>query len=390
MPGQSPTIAFRRALPTQAAPCRRVLNKGVFEMPVTVVVGGQYGSEGKGKLVSHLACSSRDAVAVVRCGGPNAGHTAVASGVTLQLRQLPCGVVDARASLYMAAGMVIDLPVLLDEIARCHVTPDRLVIDRNACVITDVDRSNEVTGSLRDRIGSTLSGTGSATARKVLRDPDLPIARDVAELKPYIGDVAELINAHLDAGTEVVVEGTQGYGLSLHHSDFYPFATSRDTTAAAFLSEAGLSPLTVREIYMVLRTYPIRVAGNSGPLPGEITWAKLSENARYPHAVAEYTTVTKKLRRVAHFDWDMAKKAVRANRPTGIALHGADYLDYGDYGKTDWSSLSRTTREFVRSLEDMLEVPVSFVFTGPSAEQIIDRRPVAKGHQLRSFEAAAL
>jgi adenylosuccinate synthase len=343
-------------------------------MSVTVVVGGQYGSEGKGKLVSYLACHSDDALSVVRCGGPNAGHTAVGNGLSYQLRQLPSGVVDPRAGLFMAAGMIIDLPVLLSEIETCGVGPDRLMIDRNACLVDDVDRAAEVEGSLRDRIGSTLSGTGSATARKVLRDPKLPLARQIPELAPYIGDVAESLNCELDQGKEVLVEGTQGFGLSLHHSDVYPFATSRDTTAGAFLSEAGLSPLMVTDIYVVLRTFPIRVAGNSGDLFDEIRWADVQSGAGYPHTIAEYTTVTKKLRRVGRFDWQLAERAIAVNRPTGLALHGADYLDYDDYGKSDWNDLSPKSRGFVEELEMRLGVPVAFVFTGPDASQIVDRR----------------
>lgn len=356
-------------------------------MTVTVVVGGQYGSEGKGKLVSYLACHSEVPTSVVRCGGPNAGHTAVGNGKSFQLRQLPCGVVDSRSRLYMAAGMVIDLPVLMDEITRTNVAQDHLVIDRNAAVLTEVDRLNEAGGSLRDRVGSTLSGTGSATARKVLRDPSLPVARDIAELRPFIGVVARLLNEDYDDRTPIIVEGTQGFGLSLHHAQAYPFATSRDTTASAFLSEAGLSPLCVTDVFMVIRSYPIRVAGNSGPLHGETTWADVQARSGYPHELAEYTTVTKKLRRVGDFDWDLVRDAVQVNRPTGLALHGADYLDFRDYGRSDWNCLSSKTKRFVQELEDTFGVPVAFVFTGPSGEHIVDRRALT--HSLPRLAAVA-
>ena len=85
-----------------------------------------------------------------------------------------------------------------------------------------------------------------------------------------------LLRQHLDAGERLVLEGTQGFGLSLVHSSYYPFVTSRDTTAAAFVSEAGFSPLDVDEIVLVIRAFPIRVGGNSGPLPNEIDWHTLS------------------------------------------------------------------------------------------------------------------
>lgn len=343
-------------------------------MPVTVVIGGQYGSEGKGKLVSYLAATSSRKSNVVRCGGPNAGHTAMGPLGTYQLRQVPSGVVAPHCRLYMAAGMVIDLPVLMHEIDLCGLTPKRLLIDRNAVVLDDSDRTTETTVALRDRIGSTLSGTGAATARKVLRDPTLRLARQVSELGPFVGNVADELAGRIDADETVIVEGTQGFGLSLHHSDVYPYATSRDTTAAAFLSEAGLSPMSVTEIFMVLRTFPIRVAGNSGPMFSEIDWSTLTRESGYPVEISEYTTVTKKLRRVGRFDWDLAEAAARVNRPTGLAVHGVDYLNYDDRGAAEWGRLSTESKTFLSELERRLDTPVAFIFTGPRGNETIDLR----------------
>jgi adenylosuccinate synthase len=342
---------------------------------LAVVVGGQYGSEAKGKLVSYLACSSPIPTAVVRCGGSNAGHTASApGGRSLTLRQLPSGVVDERAQLYLAAGMILDLPVLLSEIAQTHLTPARLHIDPAAAMLDEFDRQAESGSGLLDRVGSTLSGTGSATARKVLRAPGLRLAAHTPELFPYLSDVSAQLNVALDASTPVIVEGTQGFGLSLHHSHVYPFATSRDTSAAAFLSEVGLSPRLVTDIFLVLRTYPIRVAGNSGPLAHETDWPAVTRLSGYPTPLSEFTTVTHRLRRVGGFDLELARRAVQVNRPTGIALHGLDYLDYRDFGKTAFSALSSVSQAFVTNLEASLGVPVLFLFTGPAAEHIIDRR----------------
>src|SRR6266849_734103 len=142
-------------------------------MTLAVVVGGQYGSEGKGKLVSYLASTIHRPVSAVRSGGSNAGHTAVAHGRTFKLRQLPSGVVAEECHLYLSAGMVIDLPVLLREIHECDVQPNRLHVDRNAIVIGPEDREAECGAKLGQRIGSTLTGTGAATARKVLRNSDV-------------------------------------------------------------------------------------------------------------------------------------------------------------------------------------------------------------------------
>ncbi|HEX8745185.1 MAG TPA: adenylosuccinate synthetase [Thermoleophilaceae bacterium] len=341
-------------------------------MPLTVVVGGQYGSEGKGKLVSYLARSTAPSVAVVRCGGSNAGHTAEGSLGRALLRQLPSGAVEPACQLFLAAGMQLDLPVLQREIEQLQIGADRLCIDRGAVIIEPSDRTTEETHQLYDRIGSTLSGTGASAARKVLRDSSLRRAEDVPELRAYVGDVAEALATHLARGAHVVVEGTQGAGLSLHHGP-YPYTTGRDTTAAAFLSEAGLAPMHVTDVLMVLRTYPIRVGGPSGPLHGELSWDEVALRSGYPTALAEYTTVTGRLRRIGEFDWPLARRAVRLNGPTSLAVHGADYLNCADLGVRSWDELSTTTRAFVECLERELGVPVRYVFTGPDGGDLVDR-----------------
>jgi adenylosuccinate synthase len=125
---------------------------------------------------------------------------------------------------------------------------------------------------------------------------------------------------------------------------------------------------------MVIRRYPIRVAGRSGPLKSEITWEEVAKRAGYPRPIAEYTTVTGNLRRIGDFDEEVVERAVEANRPTGLALHGADYIDYRDYGLTSWDSLGPRTVDFIHYLEDRFGIPVLFVFTGPEGGQLIDRR----------------
>lgn len=345
-------------------------------MSVTVVVGGQFGSEGKGKLVSHLVCESDGPTAVVRSGGSNAGHTAEGYGRRFLLRQLPSGAVAPDSELFLAAGMQIDLDVLLDEVRRVGIDASRLRIDPNASVISEADRASERRADLNGRLGSTLSGTGFALARKVQRDASLKRAHDIPALEPYLADVARELNARVDQGHHVIVEGTQGFGLSLHHGH-YPFVTGRDTTASSFLGECGLAPSLVTDVLVAMRTYPIRVAGNSGPLFNELSWEDVARNAGYPTALAEYTTVTGNLRRVGEFDWDLAERAVVANRPTALALHGIDYVSHDDLGATDWDALTPASRRFVEELERRLGCYVRFVFTGPDGADVIDRGPAA-------------
>jgi adenylosuccinate synthase len=266
---------------------------------------------------------------------------------------------------------VIDLQQLQSEVAL-HGLESRLGVDPNAVVLDRCDQDQEAALQLRKRIASTLSGTGVATTRKVLRDETLPLAGAVPALARWITDVpAELNQAH-DRGDLVIVEG--GFGLSLHHGDLYPYRTSRDTTAAGFLSEVGLGPSTVTDVVLVVRTFPIRVGGRSGPMKREISWEGVQTTSGYPTPVEEFTSVTGTLRRVAYFDMDLVKRAALINRPTHLAVHGLDYLNYQDYGKTEYRDLSEMSRSFVCRLEDTLGVPATFLFTGPPNECIIDRR----------------
>ena len=342
-------------------------------MTLTVVVGGQYGGEGKGKIVSYLSVEDNIDY-VIRCGGPNSGHTVYFEGRRDALRLLPAGVINAKTRLLLAAGSLINPNILLEEIERWEVGPSRVGVDFNAGIITEKDAKYERCLQLKKRIGSTLSGTGAGVAKRALRDDSFLLARNVPELKPFLTCVSSEANEALDRNLKVVIEGTQGYGLSLYHSDCYPFTTSRDTTASSFLGEVGASPLRVDSVIMVIRTFPIRVRGNSGPLKNEITWKEVQKLSGYPYEPKEFTTVTKQIRRVALFDIDLVKKANMVNKPTQIALNGVDYLDYRNKGLKDFHALTEKTKRFVHWIEHETGVRVDFVGTGPENEEIIDRR----------------
>lgn len=337
------------------------MNKG----SLTVVVGGQFGSEAKGKVVAYLA---READLAIRTGAPNAGHTVVKDGKTHRLQQVPTAFVNPSCRLAIGAGGLIDPAILAREVAELGVG-DRLVVDFQAGLIEPEHAAQE--GELVKQIGSTGKGCGAALADRVWRRGRL--ARDLGPegLGVELADVSLLANDLLDSGGRVLLEGTQGYGLSLYHGH-YPHVTSRDTTAAGFLAEAGLGPLSVTEVILVIRTYPIRVAGPSGPLPGEISWEELSERAG--RDLVERTTVTNKVRRVAEFDIEIVKRAIKANRPTGIALMFLDYLFPEDAGKDDWDSLSKEAQAYVLDLEGKLGVPVTLLGTGAEHEALVDRR----------------
>jgi len=340
-------------------------------LSIAVVIGGQFGSEGKGKVTAHL-CRNHNYNVAIRCGGPNSGHTININNEPVVLRQIPAGVVNPSARLYLAAGCLIDLEVLLEEIKLFKLFPDRLGIDRNAVIIDEGYDQEEIRNNLNNRIGSTCTGTGIAVAKRVLRTKDIKLAKDVPELKQYLTCTHKKVIEHYSDNNKIVIEGTQGFGLSVYHSHYYPYTTSRDTTAAAFISEVGISPLIISDIIMVIRTFPIRVGGNSGPLPNEIEWEIIRSESNYPYKIQEFTSVTKKLRRVARFDIDIVEKAVFINRPTEIALMGTDYLDFKNKGVKNFEDLTQKTKSFIYSLEEKLGTNINYIGVGPMDNEIID------------------
>ncbi len=327
-------------------------------MPVTVVVGGQFGGEGKGK-VAHFLAREMGAKVAVRVGGSNSGHTVVdPTGTPLILRQLPTPSILPDVTCVLGAGSYIDVDILFAEIVRTGLSADRLYIDPNAMVVTDDEINAEKSSSLRESIGSTQSGTGAAVIRRISRDGTARLAKDDERLKPFIHPVVPFMRNLLSKGERIIIEGTQGFGLSLLHSPYYPYSTSRDTSAASFVSEAGLSPLDVDDIVLVIRTYPIRVGGNSGPLPNEIDWkaVTLDSNSKVP--LLEFTSVTKSTRRVGNFDINIVAKAIEANNPTSIILN---HIDYIDINCSTSSVITEKALRFVRQLENKLAKNIDYL-----------------------------
>jgi adenylosuccinate synthase len=332
-------------------------------VPCTIVVGGQFGSEGKGKTVALIAGGTKRPW-VVRCGGPNSGHTVDLAGKSVVLRHVPAGVETPGSILLLAAGCAIDERVLLREVSQLQLSKDRVIVDPRAVIVTE--RHREAEGQLRKAISSTGSGTGAALAERLMRASQVRLAGDSAALRSgvTIEPVAPLLHDALDGGGTVIVEGSQGFGLSLLHGPHYPHVTSRDTTASGFASEVGLSPRQVDNVVVVIRTYPIRVGGPSGPLPDEITWAQVAVDAEAPEAIPEYTSVTGTLRRVARFDLELVRSACRYNRPTSLAVMGLDRLHYADRRARGLRDLTPRSQAFLAHLSAETGVPISWVGTG--------------------------
>ena len=342
---------------------------------VDVVIGGQYGSEGKGQIASYLA---REYDLLVRVGGPNAGHKVYEEPEPYAHHQLPSGTRKCEARLLLGPGAVVNVEKLLQEIADCEVDANRLRIDTNVMIISDDDITRE--GGLVSGIGSTGQGVGAATARRILeRDPNTPLARDIPELQPYLGSTLEMLEDAFSRNEKVLLEGTQGTGLSLYHG-VYPYVTSRDTTVSGCIAETGIPPTRVRRVVMVCRTYPIRVGnpqhGTSGPLR-ELTWAEIGRRSGYdPKKLqqTERTTTTNRPRRIGEFEWTLLHKAAFLNGATDIALTFTDYLSKKNRNARRFEQLTSETINFIQEIERVAAAPVSLIATGFSSRSIIDRR----------------
>ena len=339
-------------------------------MPVTVVVGGQYGSEGKGK-VTHWLARKQQAQYAVRVGGPNSGHTVVQDGQRFVLRHLPTPVLIDDVIGVVPAGAYLDIAILLREVEETGLRKDRLLIHPSAVVIDDSMRADECKAGLITGIASTGQGLGGAVAQRAMRRSSVTFAGNTESLRGFVRtDIHYILSNALIRGQRVLVEGTQGFGLSVLHGGYYPYATSRDTTAAGALSEAGLSPREVDCIALTLRTFPIRVGGNSGPLPLETTWQEIARDCGAPVDITEHTTVTGRPRRVAEFHDEIVLRAIRANRPDLVFLNHVDYFDYLIHDK---HNLTPRAAHRISQLESRLDLTIDYIGTG--SNHIIDRPP---------------
>ncbi|MBI2183798.1 MAG: adenylosuccinate synthetase [Thaumarchaeota archaeon] len=332
-------------------------------MPVTVIVGGFFGDEGKGKIISHLALKEEPAIAVRGGVGPNAGHTVVHEGREIRLRMLPSAVVNARIRLMLGAGVLVDPDVLLKEIEVLSVA-GRVRVDNQCAIIEEIHRQRDRGGHLRQVIGTTGTGTGPANSDRVLRTAKM--AQDVPRLSDMVGDVADEVNRTIDQGLGVLVEGTQGTFLSLYHGT-YPYVTSKDVTASGICSDVGIGPKRIDEVVVVFKSYVTRVG--EGPMTGQLT---MEETQR--RGWMEYGAVTGRPRRAAPFDMSLAKRAVMLNSATQVALTKLDVLYPKSKGRRRFENLDGEAKRFVESVEEGVGVPVTLIGTGPSAEEIIDRR----------------
>ncbi len=333
-------------------------------MPCTIITGGQWGDEGKGKLSSYLALED-EPTKVGRSGvGPNAGHTVFWKGEELGLREISCGFVQEKAEILIGPGVLVNPEVVLEEIEKTGIE-DRVGIDPQCAIIEqkhiEEDRSSE---HLEDEIGTTGTGCGPANAERANRS--IKLAREIEELEDYIKDVPKTMNDAIENGEKVLIEGSQGFGLSLYFGT-YPYVTSKDVAASSLAADVGVGPTNIDDVIVVMKPYVSRVG--EGPFPTEISQEKAEEKG-----IAEYATVTGRKRRIGEFDFELAKRSVMINGATQIAMTNVDRLFDGNEGVQEKENLTDEAKKFMEKVEKELEVPITLVSTGPEIEDTVDLR----------------
>jgi adenylosuccinate synthase len=337
------------------------------ELRCLVVVGAQWGDEGKGKVVDALA---RDATLVVRYqGGANAGHTVDTDQGEFILQQIPSGILHPGCRCVIGNGVVLDAVTLFEEIdklsARGVAVPGRLVVSDRTHLVLPYHKVTDAASARSKQIGTTARGIGPAYEDKVgrrgvrvgdLRHPEIlrKLVRVGTEranamlaltgsdrrcdadeilaalealaprLLPFVGDAGRLVSDTLKAGGHVLLEGAQGAMLDVDHGT-YPFVTSSSTTAGGACTGAGIGPTAIDAVLGIVKAYTTRV-GN-GPLPTEAPGAA---GERLRELGGEYGAVTGRPRRCGWFDAMVVRYSARVNGLTHLAVTKLDVLDTFD------------------------------------------------------------
>jgi adenylosuccinate synthase len=325
---------------------------------IDLVIGGQFGSEGKGSVVSWLSKSQdRPFDVSIRTGSPNAGHTFRAGEGLVKMRQLPCSWHGQKDNvLYVPAGAVINEEVFCAEVEMVYSRgfTGRILVSPQAAVISE--EAGEVEKGLQH--GTTGEGVGYTRAEKCMRHATL--AKDCDRLVPFVPSRSDwLYQALAKDSYHLLVESTQGFGLSMDYFQ-YPFCTSTNLTPYRILDDAEI-PWGAHKVnvWMVLRTFPIRIAGNSGSLWLETSWDELRKKYG-SHIPVERTTVTDKVRRVGEFDVLLALDAIHRCRPNNVVLTFFDYL----YPNVKETGLTQQMKQVLSDLSLKIEHRITHVGVG--------------------------
>ena len=386
-------------------------------MPATVLVGTQWGDEGKGK-VTDLISGDYDVVCRY-AGGANAGHTVIANGHKLALHQVPSGVMYHGTYPVIGNGCIVDPEVLLGEVDMLEgqgISCKDLKISGNAHIVMpyhkDLDGAHEKKLG-KNLIGTTKRGVGPCYMDKMNRTGlriqdmlDLPYAE---RIRPYIVESSLFLNEQLEAGKNILFEGAQATMLDIDHGT-YPFVTSSNCTAGGAVTGSGVGPTQIKRVLGVAKAYLTRVG--SGPFPTELFDEVGDKLGEVGH---EYGVTTGRKRRCGWYDGVVVNYAARVNGLTDLAITKLDVLGCLDEikvcvayecdgkryttvpehqsvfyhakpvyetlpgwkcdisGVRNFYQLPREAKDYVDFLEQLAGVRVSIITVGPDRDQTIDR-----------------
>ena len=342
---------------------------------LNVIIDGQWGSTGKGKLAGWVGKHHEGIKYACSSFGPNAGHTYVDDdGNNTVYKVMPMAGHTANVPALIMPDSVVSVDRLLHEMKEYS---SRVFVHPNVAVLTEDDsKSARETGR---HLAGTMQGTGHAISKKLLRIKGVKLAKDVlpAEL---VADTCEMVYDACKAGDSVVFEMSQGFDLSLNHGHAYPYVTSRDITVAACLNSAGIPPSMLGSVIGSLRTFPIRVGNIEGGWSGpchedqhEMSWPEVAEQAHGPSDLVELTTVTKRVRRVFTFSMLQVERFQKMCNPDYLFVNFIQYLDWKNEGVTRWEDLTDSARNFVNNLQAASPGVVALIGTGAKDGEMVVR-----------------
>lgn len=356
------------------------------------VIDAHFGSSGKGKISTWLADTFK-ATDISASNGPNAGHTAEIGDVRFVAKVLPTPAIlnhqrtircwISPESYFKTEQFEAEMLACRDPLVRIH--------ERAGIVTAEHVSAERSTDQGTGHIASTMQGTGTAMCDKIMRRKNVVLARDVFPLD--FTSSPDCFARDLDKAIKIGMhlhEVSQGWALGVNYGLSYPYCTSRSISVSKALDDLSLPPSACGDVYLNLRTFPIRVGNltvgdevhSSGPFfpdTEETTWEKVGTDAGMPAEeikrlfASELTTVTKRLRRVSIFPWESIADIARVTGATKLCLNFAQYLDWNDYLVRDWNKLSNKTKQMVFRLEDACNLPVVFIGTGAEHNDVVAR-----------------
>lgn len=307
-----------------------------------IILGGQWGSEGKGKLAGYLYHTHPEIEITISDFTPNTGHTYIdEKGNKYISKILPIGALfNTVNTILIGPHAVFNVDRLMQDIEDCKKINSRLHVFIHSLASTLTSKDVEFEVRSFNHISSTMQGSCSPQIAKMMRNPlSCSFAKDNKHLRHMVKNTQELAQVYLKQNKTILIETGQGFDLGLNHGYSWPYVTGRDCMLGRWLDNAGVHPKQLGDTIVALRTYPIRVGNTEGGYSGpcykdqtETTWENISENVGYD--IREYTTVTKRMRRVFTWSNSQIKRMCSLIKPDYAFLNFVNYLQKNDYNST--------------------------------------------------------